>query len=278
MKINFTKMHGCGNDYIYVDCRGGVPFDPVAAAVRLSERHFGVGADGLVLIEAAEDADAGMRMFNADGSEGGMCGNALRCVAKFLYERAGLEKTAMRIQTADGIKRVTLEAQGGIAGYITVHMGPARFAPEEVPVLLPAPGVDTLVEVGGYREKITALSMGNPHCVIFCEDPRRVDLHRIGPVFECAEIFPQRANIEFVSVTSPCELRMRVWERGSGETLACGTGACAAAAAAICTGRVQAEGEIAVSLPGGTLYITSAPDGIYMRGPAEFVFDGAVQV
>lgn len=279
MLRRFYKMHGIGNDYIYFDCLEE-PFDnPAAAAVRLSDRHFGIGGDGIVLICPSEVADAKMRMFNADGSEGKMCGNAIRCVGKYLYDFGKTKKTALKIETLSGIKSLSLNLSGGKVAGVRVDMGAPDFAPSRIPALLPGEKIVAReTEIAGSRVAITCVSMGNPHCVIFGEDPDGLDLERIGPKFENADIFPDRTNTEFVRVLGRNELKMRVWERGSGETLACGTGACAAAAAAIENGFADMDADIKVHLKGGDLIVRRTADTIFMTGPATLVFSGEVQL
>ena len=231
MLKKFVKMQGAGNDYIYFDCFGGEPEDIPALAVRLSDRHKGIGGDGLVLICRSDVADAKMRMFNADGSEGNMCGNAIRCVGKYLYDENVCRKEELSVETKSGIKYLRLYIENGKVRRVRVDMGKADFDPKSLPVLLEGEAVDRPVKIAGGLHRITCVSMGNPHCVLF-EDPDGADLERIGPLFENAPLFPERVNTEFVKVIGKNALKMRVWERGSGETMACGTGACAAVAAA----------------------------------------------
>ena len=277
MKRRFIKMHGAGNDYIYFDClREAEPEDPAALSVRLSDRHKGIGGDGVVLICPSGIADAKMRMFNADGSEGRMCGNAIRCVAKYLFDNVS-PKERMAVETLSGVKELTVFAEGGKARSVRVDMGPASFAPASVPVLWEGESVvGAPYAVGGRTFSITCLSMGNPHCVVFA-DPDGEDLAAIGPLFENAPVFPARVNTEFVRKIGERTLKMRVWERGSGETLACGTGACAAAAAAVKLGLCPAGEEIEVRLRGGTLFVTVG-DTVFLRGPAETVFTGEIEL
>ncbi len=273
--MRFTKMHGAGNDYIYVNCMQGQPADPAALAVRLSDRHKGVGADGLVLICKSEVADAKMRMFNADGSEGKMCGNAIRCVGKYLYERGIAEKTDLAVETLSGVKQLRLYTEGGKVTRVRVDMGQAVFDPARIPVALPGSAVvGERVHIAGGVHTITCVSMGNPHCVVF-EDPDEIDLAKLGPLFENDPLFPERVNTEFVKVIGHNRLKMRVWERGSGETMACGTGACAAVAAAVARGMFAKGQDVTVQLRGGELVI-NVGETVFLTGEAVTVFEGEV--
>ena len=279
MLKKFYKMQGIGNDYIYFDCLE-TPFeDPSAAAVRLSDRHFGIGGDGIVLICPSAVADAKMRMFNADGSEGKMCGNAIRCVGKYLYDFRKTDKTQLKIETLSGIKTLFLSVSDGETTSVRVDMGAPELAPKNIPVLsgtsFPVVGRET--EIAGGKYAITCVSMGNPHCVVF-SDPDAWEIEKTGPMFENAPIFPARTNTEFVKVLGKNELKMRVWERGSGETWACGTGACAAAVAAVLNGFAERNEDILVRLRGGELVIRWTEDTVYMTGPATLVFTGEVEV
>ena len=276
MKRKFTKMHGAGNDYIYFDCRTEQLSDPAHAAIVLSDRHTGIGGDGIVMICASDMADAKMRMFNADGSEGKMCGNAIRCVGKYLYDNKIVEKTDLTIETLSGIKRLKLYEKAGRVERVRVDMGAASFAPEDLPVLLEGEVIDRKVHVAGGEHSITCVSMGNPHCVVF-EDPDAVDVEELGRKFETDRLFPERVNTEFVKKTGENALRMRVWERGSGETMACGTGACAAAAAACACGLCTAGQDITVELLGGILVI-NVGERVFMTGEAVTVFTGEVEI
>ena len=276
MLKKFVKMQGAGNDYIYFDCFGGEPEDIPALAVRLSDRHKGIGGDGLVLICRSDVADAKMRMFNADGSEGNMCGNAIRCVGKYLYDENVCRKEELSVETKSGIKYLRLYTENGKVRRVRVDMGKADFDPKSLPVLLEGEAVDRPVKIAGGLHRITCVSMGNPHCVLF-EDPDGADLERIGPLFENAPLFPERVNTEFVKVIGKNALKMRVWERGSGETMACGTGACAAAAAACACGKCDAAQDILVKLRGGDLVI-HVGETVFMTGEAEKVFSGEVEI
>lgn len=279
MEVKFTKMHGCGNDYIYVNCLKTPLVEPEKAAVRLSDRHFGIGGDGLVLICPSEVADARMRMFNADGSEGKMCGNAIRCVGKYLYDNKLTDKTNLVIQTGSGIKKLWLKVIDGAVVTVTVDMGAPVLKPAQIPVLADGDSV-----IGGKITVLdktflqTCVSMGNPHAVVFVDDTDNFELEKYGSAFETAPIFPDRVNTEFVQVLGKNSLKMRVWERGSGETFACGTGACAAAVAATLNGYAETGADISVQLRGGTLKIKYTGETVYMTGPAEKVFDGIVNI
>ncbi len=279
MQLTFTKMQGAGNDYIYIDCTKELLENPEQAAVTWSDRHFGIGGDGLVLICPSTSADFRMRMFNADGSEGNMCGNAIRCVGKYVYDRGLTHQTRISIETKSGIKYLEMTPENGKIRWVSVDMGQAILDPTEIPVCLPGDRiVNRPADFGGRSYRITCVSMGNPHCVTFVEeDVRTIPLAEIGPLFEHSPLFPQRVNTEFVRVLGPAEIEMRVWERGSGETLACGTGACASLVAAVLNGFCPRDREVTVHLLGGDLLITWLEDGsVRMRGPAEEVFTGTV--
>ena len=278
-KLCFTKMHGCGNDYIYFNCVGDSIENPEKLAVRLSDRHKGIGGDGIVLICPSELADAKMRMFNIDGSEGKMCGNAIRCVAKYLWDREMVRKEEIHIETLSGIKTCWVHDVEGLADTVTVDMGSAVLAPAKIPVNLAG---DVIVrrntEVAGGIYDITCVSMGNPHCIVFGEDPDGLDLESLGPAFEHDPLFPERVNTEFVQVLGPNTLKMRVWERGSGETMACGTGACASAVAAVLCGSCKMGADIVVRLRGGDLVVNYTEDRVLMTGEAREIFEGSVEV
>ena len=273
--MRFTKMHGAGNDYIYVDCfRQPMPADIAETARRVSDRHFGIGGDGLVLICPAEGTDAEMRMFNADGSESEMCGNAVRCVAKYAYEHDIARKETLKIKTGAGVLTLELEVDAGRVDRVTVDMGEPILTPQEIPTTWTGDRVvDAPLEVAGQTFAVTCVSMGNPHCVTYVDEPTDELVLGVGPQIENDPHFPNRVNAEFVKVLSPNEIRMRVWERGSGETLACGTGASAVCVAGVLTGRT--EREITAHLPGGDLLLNWAEDNhLYMTGPAVEVFSG----
>ena len=278
--MRFVKMHGLGNDYIYVDTTRERVEDPQGLAVAMSRPHFGVGADGLVLIGASQCADLSMRMFNADGSEGEMCGNAVRCIGKYAYERGLVRRETMTLQTRAGVKTLRLTVEDGRVSRVRVDMGAPILDGPSIPALL---GEGRIVrrplEAGGRAFEVTCVSMGNPHAVIFLhEDVDAFDVGRYGPLLERHAAFPNRTNVEFAALVAPGRIRMRVWERGSGETLACGTGTCATAVACVLNGLT--EDEITVHLLGGDLYIKwdREKDTVYMTGPAKFVFDGIITV
>ena len=277
MGIPFTKMQGIGNDYVYINGFEQTVAQPGALARRMSDRHCGVGADGLVLILPSATADVRMRMFNADGSEAEMCGNAVRCVGKFARERGLAASDEVRVETLAGLKLVRLHCQEGAICAATVDMGAPELRPERIPVLVEDGGdeerfVSRLVDVDGRAWSVTAVSMGNPHAVIVVQDLDALDLSTLGPKFEHHHLFPKRVNTEFVQVQSRARVRMRVWERGAGETLACGTGACAVAVACHCTGLT--ENDIEVELRGGVLRICLDGGHVFMTGGAVTVFDG----
>ena len=278
-ELRFTKMHGCGNDYIYISTFDQAITDYAELTKKLSDRRFGIGGDGVIFVCPSDVADAKMRIFNMDGSEAQMCGNGIRCVAKFLYDEDIARKEVLRIDTLSGVKEVRLQLDGEEVTGVTVDMGKAVFDPSQLPVLLDGPTViDHPVEIGGKECRITCVSMGNPHCVLFVEDPAALPLESIGPVFEHAPLFPERINTEFVRVIDRTHLQMRVWERGSGETYACGTGACATVVAAVENGFCPKGEPITVSLRGGDLQITYTDEHVMMQGPAVTVFRGTCLV
>ena len=278
--MKFTKMHGIGNDYIYVNCfEEGIPADPAALSRRLSDRHFGIGSDGLILIRPTENGDAMMDLYNADGSRAMMCGNGIRCVGRYVYERGIAKKETLRIDTLSGVKTLRLDVANGTVQSIEVDMGEPVLEPASIPVLLPGErAVSVPVEMGDNVFSVTCVSMGNPHCVLFVEDVDALDLEELGPRFEWNPLFPQGVNTEFIQPLPDGSLKMRVWERGSGETWACGTGACASVVAACLCGK--AERQSVVHLRGGDLSIHwREEDGhVMMRGPAAFVFDGEIDL
>ncbi|HIR47504.1 MAG TPA: diaminopimelate epimerase [Candidatus Caccousia avicola] len=278
--MKFTKMHGIGNDYIYVNCfEEGIPADPAALSRRLSDRHFGIGSDGLILIRPTENGDAMMDLYNADGSRAMMCGNGIRCVGRYVYERGIAKKETLRIDTLSGVKTLHLDVANGMVQSIEVDMGEPVLEPASIPVLLSGErAVSVPVEMGDDVFSVTCVSMGNPHCVLFVEDVDALDLEELGPRFEWNPLFPQGVNTEFIQPLPDGSLKMRVWERGSGETWACGTGACASVVAACLCGK--AERQSVVHLRGGDLSIHwREEDGhVMMRGPAAFVFDGEIDL
>lgn len=275
--MRFTKMHGIGNDYVYVDCvRNAPPRHPAELSAKVSDRHFGIGSDGLILICPSERADVRMRMFNADGSESEMCGNGVRCVAKFAFDHGLTKNNPMKVETGRGVLTLHLDLKGGQVEQVTVDMGEPILDADKVPTTLPGPRVVNCP----YSEKasdpflITCVSMGNPHAVIYCDDVSQVPLERVGPQLETAPIFPRRINVHFVQVRSPEEVTMRTWERGSGTTLACGTGACSVAVAGVLTGRTGRH--LLAHLPGGDLHLRwdEKDNHVYMTGSAVEVFSG----
>ncbi len=276
MSIRFTKMHGCGNDYIYIDCFNQNINDPEKLAIEMSERHFSVGSDGLVLIMPSNVADARMRMFNADGSEGNMCGNAIRCIGKYLYDNQIVSKDVVKVETLSGIKTLHLcIGDDGKVSSVTVNMGQASFKPEDIGLADDTEYINKKTTVKNKEYEITAVSMGNPHCVIYVDNVKILNLLKDGPFFENNPLFKNRVNTEFVKVISKNHLEMRVWERGSGETYACGTGACAICAASVKNGICDFNTEINVDLLGGTLKIKVLDDyTVMMTGPAKIVYEG----
>lgn len=283
--MKFTKMHGCGNDYVYVNCFEETVEDPGAVAQLVSDRHFGIGSDGLILIGPSEVADFEMAMYNADGSRGEMCGNGIRCVAKYVYDFGLTDKTSISVETLAGIKYLELTVQNGKVELVRVNMGTPILNPVDIPVdpaLFPGADsqiVDQPLTVDGKTYQVTCVSMGNPHDIIFMdEDVRGLDLEKIGPAFEKHKAFPKRTNTEFVNVIDDTHLRMRVWERGSGETLACGTGTCATVVAAVLNGLTKDA--VDVELLGGSLHIEWDREAnlVYMTGPATVVFNGEIDI
>ncbi len=281
--MKFTKMQGLGNDYVYVNCFREKIVDPSKLALSLSDRHFGVGSDGLILICPSQKADVRMEMYNADGSRGRMCGNGIRCVAKYAYEYGLTDQTHLCVETDAGIKELDLTAEDGKVTQVRVDMGTPVLDPAQIPVSCPdvdpsGPVIGLPVRIGKADYRITCVSMGNPHCVTAVEDVDQFPIEQAGPLFERHEWFPERINAEFVQVIDQTSIRMRVWERGSGETLACGTGACAAAVAGVLNGWTRET--VTVHLPGGDLLISwdRKKDTVYMTGPAEIVFEGEIDV
>ncbi|HIY53595.1 MAG TPA: diaminopimelate epimerase [Candidatus Agathobaculum merdavium] len=274
-------MHGCGNNYIYFNCFDQTVPDPASLSVRLSEPHFGIGGDGVILINPSDKADAQMRIFNADGSEGKMCGNGIRCVGKYLYDNGMTDgRTTVMIDTLSGVKTLELTVEDGKMLSARVDMGAAILKPADIPVDLEGDtviGAPLVIDEKVYH--ITCVSMGNPHCVIFLdEDIDGLDLERIGPKFEHHALFPERVNTEFVNVLPDGTLKMRVWERGSGETWACGTGACAVGVAAVLTGRAGKDEDITVHLRGGDLTVRYTDQTVFMTGAATTVFKGEIEL
>ena len=279
MKLQFTKMHGCGNDYIYFNCMDKELDNPEQLSIMLSDRHFSIGGDGIIMICHSDVADARMRMFNADGSEGKMCGNATRCIGKYLYDNGIVKKDKISLETLSGIKYLDLTVENGKVKLVSVDMGKAILAPSEIPVTLSGDvAVNVLHTVNGKDYNITCVSMGNPHCVVFGGDPDEIELEKIGPCFENDPIFPERVNTEFAQIIDEHTIKMRVWERGSGETLACGTGACATAVAAVLCGYCKKGEDITLKLRGGELIINYTDERVLMTGPAAVSFTGEVEI
>lgn len=272
--MKFTKMHGIGNDYVYVNCLEETVEDPVRLAVAVSDRHFGIGGDGLILVCPSKKADCRMRIFNADGSEAEMCGNGIRCVAKFAYERGVSRRNPMRVETLAGVKTLRLAVKDGCVEKVTVDMGRPALGRNKIPMVGPKGNViGEPLDVDGRAYPVTCVNVGNPHCIIFVDDVDAVALEEIGPKIEKHRVFPRRINVHFVHVLRKTEIRMRTWERGSGVTLACGTGATATCVACVLnkkTGR-----KVLAHLPGGDLELEWAKDDhVYMTGPATEVFTG----
>ena len=286
--MKFTKMHGCGNDYVYVDCTKEVIPNISETAIRVSDRHFGIGSDGLILIKASDVADFEMDMYNADGSRGKMCGNGIRCVAKYVYDHGLTDNTTITVNTLSGIKTLKLTVEDGKVSKVRVDMGEPELIPAQVPVKASVLGladdrreaiVAEPLEIKGRSYDITCVSMGNPHCITFIgEDVRDFPLEEVGPVFEKHELFPERVNTEFINVIDKDHLRMRVWERGSGETLACGTGACAVAVASYLNGFTGRS--VDIELLGGHLEVVydEKTNHVFMTGPATEVFSGEIDL
>lgn len=279
--MKFTKMHGIGNDYVYVNCFKETVKNPSEVAKYVSDRHFGIGSDGLILIKPSDIADCEMDMYNLDGSQGAMCGNGIRCVAKYAYDYGIVNKTSISVATKSGIKYLELALKDGKVSTVKVNMGSPILTAAKIPVAAETEQViDAPLVVEGITYHMTAVSMGNPHAIIFMDDVEHLDLEKMGPSFENHIAFPDRVNTEFVKVLDRHTVQMRVWERGSGETLACGTGACAVAVASILNKRVDGDTPVTVKLLGGDLEIfwDQAENLVYMTGPAATVFDGEIDL
>lgn len=275
--MKFTKMQGIGNDYVYVNCFEETVADPARTAEYVSDRHFGIGSDGLILIKPSKVADCMMDMYNLDGSQGAMCGNGIRCVAKYVYDYGIVKKTELTVETKSGIKKLKLSVENGEVSQVEVNMGEPILKASEIPICSENDQVlNEAIEVDGTIYHMTGVSMGNPHAVVFLEDVENLDIEKLGPSFENHPRFPDRVNTEFIQVLDPNTLKMRVWERGSGETLACGTGACASAVASALNG--FSGNEVTVKLLGGDLKIRwdRESNQVYMTGPAAVVFDGEI--
>lgn len=278
--MKFTKMHGIGNDYIYVNCFEEKVDNPEKVSIYVSDRRKGIGSDGLVMIMPSDKADFRMRIFNADGSEAMMCGNATRCIGKYVYDKGLTHKTEITLETNSGIKYLTLFPENGKVEFVEVDMGKAILAPKDIPVNSDKESfISEPVEVDGKEYKITCVSMGNPHAIVYMDDIKDLELEKIGPSFENHKLFPDRINTEFIEVIDSKTLNMRVWERGSGETFACGTGACASVVASVLNGYCNHDEEVTVHLRGGDLKITWNSDGtVIMKGPAALICDGDIDV
>lgn len=274
--MNFTKMQGTGNDYIYINCfEEPFPANPAELSVKISDRHFGVGSDGLILICPSESADFQMIMYNADGSRAQMCGNGIRCVGKYVYDMRMTDKRVITVETPAGIKKLELNIKDDAVSSVRVNMGTPILDPSKIPVLSDDDiFLNKPIEACGSVWHITAVSMGNPHGVVFLDDIKNLELERLGPVFENHPLFPERVNTEFARICNRETIQMRVWERGTGETLSCGTGCCAVLVAAVLGGYTERKANVTV--PGGTLLIEwdEKTGCVFMTGPAEFVFSG----
>lgn len=276
--MKFTKMHGIGNDYVYINAIEEGIEDGSELAKKLSNRNYGIGSDGLILIKPSQVADFYMDMYNADGSKGKMCGNGIRCVGKYVYDKGLTDKETLKIETGSGVKDLTLHIEQKQVKSVTVDMGEPIIKPKDIPVISEREAIIGMpIEVGGYKFHMTCLSFGNPHAVVFVDNTEDIDIEKIGPLFEHNEIFPDRVNTEFVQVIDANTVNMRVWERGSGETLACGTGACASAYASIINGKTN--NLVTVNLLGGTLIIEydDISNRVFMTGPAVTVFEGFIE-
>lgn len=277
--MKFTKMHGCGNDYVYVNLFEEKLDDPAKVSIFVSDRHFGIGSDGLITIGPSDKADFRMRIYNADGSEAEMCGNGIRCVAKYVYDHKLTDKTEISVETGAGIKYLTLYVENGKVEQVRVDMGEPELSAKNIPVISDNEKViDEPIEVGGKTWNMTCVSMGNPHAVVFVDDVDNFELEKYGPDFEKHPRFPKRTNTEFVHVISRNEASMRVWERGSAETWACGTGTCATVMACILNGKT--DNKVLVHLRGGDLTIEYIPqtNHVFMTGPATEVFNGEIDI
>lgn len=279
--MKFTKMHGIGNDYVYVNCFEETVIDPAETAKFVSDRHFGIGSDGLILIKPSDVADCEMEMYNLDGSQGAMCGNGIRCVAKYVYDNGIVNKTSISVATKSGIKYLDLTIRDGKVSMVKVNMGSPVLAAKQIPVVADTEEVINVpLDINGTAYHFTGVSMGNPHAVVFLDNIENLEIEKIGPLFENHIVFPDRVNTEFVKVIDRKTLSMRVWERGSGETLACGTGACAVAVAAVLNGFVDEDELVTVKLLGGDLQIlwNRQENIVYMTGSAVTVFEGEIQL
>lgn len=278
-RLKFTKMHGAGNDYIYINCFEETVKDPEKLAIKVSDRHFGIGSDGLILISPSDKADFKMNIYNADGSEGMMCGNGIRCVSKYVYDNGMTDKDEISVETRSGIKLIKMNVENGKVVSARVNMGEPILQADKIPTKFDGESVvRQKLTIDGKEYEVTCVSMGNPHCIVYVDGVKSIDLEKIGPKFENNEMFPERINTEFVHVVSDTELDMRVWERGSGETLACGTGSCAVTVASVLCGYCKRDTEIKINLLGGTLTDIWTDGGdVYMTGPAATVCTGEIE-
>lgn len=278
-RLKFTKMHGAGNDYIYINCFEETVKNPEKLAIKVSDRHFGIGSDGLILISPSDKADFKMNIYNADGSEGMMCGNGIRCVSKYVYDNGMTDKDEISVETRSGIKLIKMNVENGKVVSARVNMGEPILEAEKIPTKFDGKNViRQKLTIDEKEYEVTCVSMGNPHCIVYVDDVKNIDLEKIGPKFENNEMFPERINTEFVHVVSDTELDMRVWERGSGETLACGTGSCAVTVASVLCGYCKRNTEIKINLLGGTLTDIWTDGGdVYMTGPAATVCTGEIE-
>lgn len=278
-RLKFTKMHGAGNDYIYINCFEETVKNPEKLAIKVSDRHFGIGSDGLILISPSNKADFKMNIYNADGSEGMMCGNGIRCVSKYVYDNGMTDKDEISVETRSGIKLIKMNVENGKVVSARVNMGEPILEAEKIPTRFDGKNViRKKLTIDEKEYEVTCVSMGNPHCIVYVDDVKDIDLEKIGPKFENNEMFPERINTEFVHVVSDTELDMRVWERGSGETLACGTGSCAVTVASVLCGYCKRNTEIKINLLGGTLTDIWTDGGdVYMTGPAATVCTGEIE-
>ena len=277
--MKFTKMQGLGNDYVYVNCFKEKIENPSEVAIKVSNRNFGVGSDGLIMINPSKVADCEMEMYNADGSRGEMCGNGIRCVGKYVYDYGLTDKTSVSVETLGGIKYLDFTVEDGKVKLVKVDMGSPELVPANIPIVAEGDSViDAPILVDGKEYRMTGVSMGNPHTVVYIDDVQGLEIEKIGPKFENHERFPKRINTEFARVIDRNTVEMRVWERGSGETLACGTGACAVAVASILNGLT--EDKVTVKLLGGDLYIEwdRETNKVYMTGPAAVSFEGEIEI
>ena len=280
MKIKFTKMHGCGNDYIYIDCFNQKVDNPSILSTVLSNRRYSIGGDGIILIEPSKKADAKMKMFNKDGSEGKMCGNGIRCVAKYLYDnKIAKNPTGITVETLSGIKTIDVLEDNGNESILKVKMDKPSFKPSSIPMILEKERIiNEPITIENNKYNITCVSMGNPHCVIFADEVYSLNIRDIGSQLSNHTMFPEGINVEFVSVSDAENLIMRVWERGSGETLACGSGSCASVVAAVENGFCKRGSDVTVHLRGGKLKVNYSEDGVFLIGNAVKVFEGEVEV